>query len=138
ILEAMPGGVAAGGGASRLLLSAPVWFGVDGATATVRLHLEAGQEVCFALAHGQAGQQPLPVWDGAAITARLDDTMAAWRSWSAIHQTYEGPWRDLVHHSRRGLQAPTDAPTRALVPPPTTPPPETAGGARHSGHRYTP
>jgi len=137
ILEAMPGGVAARGGASRLLLSAPVWFGVDGATATVRLHLEAGQEVCFALAHGQAGQQPLTVWDGAAITARLDDTMAGWRSWSAIHQTYEGPWRDLVHHSGRVLQALTYAPTGAIVAAPTTSLPETVGGERNWDYRYT-
>jgi hypothetical protein len=24
-----------------------------------------------------------------------------WRSWSAMHQAYEGPWRELVHHSGR-------------------------------------
>src|SRR5262249_3319601 len=60
ILEAIPGGVAARGGAGRLLLSAPAGFGTDGATATARLRLEAGQEVCFALAHAQAGDPPLP------------------------------------------------------------------------------
>jgi GH15 family glucan-1,4-alpha-glucosidase len=137
ILEAIPGGVAARGGAGRLLLSAPVAFGIDGATATARLHLVAGQEVCFALAHGQAGEPPLPVWDSEAITGRLADTLAGWRSWSAIHQTYEGPWRDLVHHSGRVLQALTFAPTGAIVAAPTTSLPETVGGGRNWDYRYT-
>src|SRR5215472_7381543 len=137
ILEAIPGGVAARGGAARLLLSAPAGFRIDGATATARLHLEAGQEACFALAHGQAGEPPLALWDGAAITARLDDTLAGWRSWSAIHQSYEGPWRDLVHHSGRVLQALTYAPTGAIVAAPTTSLPETVGGERNWDYRYT-
>src|SRR5215470_9017199 len=137
ILEAIPGGVAARGGAGRLLLSAPIGFRIDGATATARLHLEAGQQVCFALAHAQSGEPPLPVWDGAAITARLDDTLAGWRSWSAIHQTYEGPWRDLVHHSGRVLKALTFAPTGAIVAAPTTSLPETVGGERNWDYRYT-
>src|SRR5262252_11081548 len=56
ILEAIPGGVAARGGAARLLLSAPSAasaFRIDGATATARLHLAAGQQVGFAMAHAQ-------------------------------------------------------------------------------------
>src|SRR5262252_5841928 len=137
ILEAIPGGVAARGGAARLLLSAPAAFRIDGAAATARLHLEAGQEACFALAHGQAGEPPLALWDGTAITARLDDTLAGWRSWSAIHQTYEGPWRDLVHHSGRVLQALTFAPTGAIVAAPTTSLPEAVGGERNWDYRYT-
>jgi len=137
ILEAIPGGVAARGGAARLLLSAPAEFRIDGATATARVHLEAGQEACFALAHGQAGESPQALWDGAAITARLDDTLAGWRSWSAIHQSYEGPWRDLVHHSGRVLQALTFAPTGAIVAAPTTSLPETIGGERNWDYRYT-
>jgi alpha,alpha-trehalase len=137
ILEAIPGGVAARGGGGRLLLSAPVAFGIDGATATAHLHLVAGQEVCFALAHGQAGEPRLPVWDSDAITGRLEDTLAGWRSWSAIHQTYEGPWRDLVHHSGRVLQALTFAPTGAIVAAPTTSLPETVGGGRNWDYRYT-
>jgi GH15 family glucan-1,4-alpha-glucosidase len=137
ILQAIPGGVAARGGAGRLLLSASTEFRIDEATATARLHLQAGQVACFALAHGQAGEPPLPVWDGAAITARLDDTLAGWRSWSGIHQSYEGPWRDLVHHSGRVLQALTFAPTGAIVAAPTTSLPETVGGERNWDYRYT-
>jgi GH15 family glucan-1,4-alpha-glucosidase len=137
ILEPIPGGVAARGGAGRLLLSAPCAFGIDRATATARLHLAAGQEACFALAHAQAGEPPLPVWDGDAISSRLDDTLAGWRSWSAIHQTYEGPRRELVHHSGRVLQALTFAPTGAIVAAATTSLPETVGGERNWDYRYT-
>jgi GH15 family glucan-1,4-alpha-glucosidase len=137
ILEAIPGGVSARGGAGRLLLSAPTIFGIDGATATAHVRLAAGQELCFALAHGQAGEPPLPAWDGESITARLQDTLAGWRSWSAIHQTYEGPWRNLVHHSGRVLQALTFAPTGAIVAAPTTSLPETVGGGRNWDYRYT-
>src|SRR5690348_10321921 len=137
ILESIPGGVAARGGGGRLLLSAPIGFGIDGATATAHVHVVAGEQLCLALAHGQAGEPPLPVWDGEAITGRLEDTLAGWRSWSAIHQTYEGPWRDLVHHSGRVLQALTFAPTGAIVAAPTTSLPETVGGGRNWDYRYT-
>ena len=45
------------------------------------------------------------------IGDRLADTAAAWHTWSEIHQAYEGPWRDLVHHSGRVLYALTYFPT---------------------------
>jgi alpha,alpha-trehalase len=137
ILEAVPGGLAARGGADRLVLSAPAEFRVDGATATAHLHVVAGQTVSFALAHGRMGEPPLATWDAAQIAARLQDTLEGWRSWSAIHQSYEGPWRDLVHHSGRVLQALTFAPTGAIVAAPTTSLPETAGGERNWDYRYT-
>jgi GH15 family glucan-1,4-alpha-glucosidase len=137
ILEPVPGGLAARGGASRLLLSGPAGFEVDGATATARLHLSAGQTAGFALAHGLLPEPPLHPWDAGTITARLEDTLAGWRSWSAIHQSYEGPWRDLVHHSGRVLQALTFAPTGAIVAAPTTSLPETVGGGRNWDYRYT-
>jgi GH15 family glucan-1,4-alpha-glucosidase len=119
------------------LLSAPCAFSIEAATATARLHLVAGQTVCFSLAHASAGEPPLTAWDAQAITTRLKDTLAGWRSWSAIHQSYEGPWRDLVHHSGRVLQALTFAPTGAIVAAPTTSLPETVGGERNWDYRYT-
>ena len=137
ILEAVPGGLAARGGAGRLLLAGPVSFRVDGATATARLHLTAGQTVMFALQHGQMQEPPLEAWDASQMADRLEDTVAGWRSWSAIHQTYEGPWRDLVHHSGRVLQALTFQPTGAIVAAPTTSLPETIGGERNWDYRYT-
>ena len=137
ILEAVPGGLAARGGAGRLLLSGPADFRVDGATATARLHLVAGQTVGLALQRGPVWEPPLTAWGAEEIAARLQDTLEGWRSWSAIHQTYEGPWRDLVHHSGRVLQALTFAPTGAIVAAPTTSLPETVGGERNWDYRYT-
>jgi alpha,alpha-trehalase len=137
ILIPVAGGVAARGGAGRLLLSSPVSFGIDGATATARVRLAAGQAVVFALGHGQMGGPPLAPWTAEEITARLHDTVQGWRSWSAIHQNYEGPWRELVHHSGRVLQALTFAPTGAIVAAPTTSLPETVGGSRNWDYRYT-
>jgi alpha,alpha-trehalase len=137
ILEEVPGGLAARGGAGRLLLSGPPGFQVDTATATARLHLSAGQTVMFALQHAPMWEPPLAAWAAEEIAAWLADTMQGWRSWSAIHQTYEGPWRDLVHHSGRVLRALTFAPTGAIVAAPTTSLPETVGGQRNWDYRYT-
>jgi len=137
ILEEVPGGLAARGGAGRLLLSAPGGFLVDGAAAHARLYLTAGQTAVFALQHAPLWEPPLAAWTADEIAARLADTVEGWRSWSAIHQTYEGPWRDLVHHSGRVLQALTFAPTGAIVAAPTTSLPETVGGERNWDYRYT-
>ena len=137
VLVPVPGGLAARGGANRLFLSTSVSFGVDDATATARVRLAAGQAAVFALGHGDMAGPPLAPWTEGEITSRLDDTLEGWRSWSAIHQNYEGPWRELVHHSGRVLQAMTFAPTGAIVAAPTTSLPETVGGERNWDYRYT-
>ena len=137
ILVPVPGGLAARGGADRLLLSTTISFLVDGATATARFRLAAGQTALFALGHGQMSDPPVAPWTTAEISDRLDDTAEGWRSWSAIHQNYQGPWRELVAHSGRVLQALTFAPTGAIVAAPTTSLPETVGGERNWDYRYT-
>ena len=137
ILFPVPCGLVARGGATRLLLSASVGFAVEDASATATVRLTAGQTAGFALAHGDMAGPPLAPWTGDEITGRLADTIEGWRSWSAIHQNYEGPWRELVHHSGRVLQAMTFAPTGAIVAAPTTSLPETVGGARNWDYRYT-
>ena len=137
ILAPVPGGLTARGGAGRLLLSGPAGLDVDGAAATARLHLMAGQTVGFALHHSQISDPAPTAWGEDEIAARLQDTLRGWRSWSAIHQSYDGPWRDLVHHSGRVLQALTFQPTGAIVAAPTTSLPETVGGERNWDYRYT-
>jgi GH15 family glucan-1,4-alpha-glucosidase len=118
-------------------LSTSVSFGVDDGTATAMVRLAAGQAAVFALGHGDMAGPPLTPWTAEEITGRLDDTLDAWRSWSVIHQNYEGPWRELVRHSGRVLQAMTFAPTGAIVAAPTTSLPETVGGERNWDYRYT-
>ena len=136
LLEVVPGGLAARGGADRLLLSAPVDLAVDGATATGRFTLRAGESVGFSLQHGRMWEPPLAAWAEEEMAGRLDDTVEGWRSWSRLHQAYEGPWRDLVHHSGCVLQALTFEPTGAIVAAPTTSLPEAVGGERNWDYRY--
>jgi GH15 family glucan-1,4-alpha-glucosidase len=137
ILVRVPGGLAARGGAGPLLLSTTVSFDVDGAAATARVRLAAGQTVAFGFGHGLLTGPPRTPWTAQEISDRLDDTVEGWRSWSVLHQNYEGPWRDLVHHSGRVLQALTFAPTGAIVAAPTTSLPESVGGGRNWDYRYT-
>ncbi len=73
----------------------------------------------------------------AAITRYVHDTLKGWRSWSDLHQTYRGPWQELVHHSGRVLQAFLFRPTGAMVAAPTTSLPEFIGGERNWDYRYT-
>src|SRR5580692_155171 len=137
ILFSVPCGLIARGGATRLFLSTSVGFAVEDASATATVRLTAGQTAVFALAHGDMAGPPLAPWTADEITRRLADTIEGWRSWSEIHQNYEGPWRELVHHSGRVLQAMTFAPTGAIVAAPTTSLPETIGGGRNWDYRYT-
>jgi alpha,alpha-trehalase len=137
ILTPVEGGLAARGGADVLVLSAPVAPAVDGATASARFTLRAGESAGFALAHASSWEAQPAAWAQDEIAARLDDTIEGWRSWSAMHQAYEGPWRELVHHSGRVLQALTFEPTGAIVAAPTTSLPEVVGGERNWDYRYT-
>jgi alpha,alpha-trehalase len=137
ILEPVSEGITARGGALRLLLSGPGSFYCQRGTASAKLHLAAGQTAGYALAHCPMWQPLPPAWTQDQIAERLADTEQAWRSWSAIHQSYDGPWRELVHQSGRVLQALTFAPTGAIVAAPTTSLPEAPGGGRNWDYRYT-
>jgi GH15 family glucan-1,4-alpha-glucosidase len=137
ILVPVRGGLVTQGGGNQLLLSTSVSFAVDNATATGTIRLAAGQTTAFALGRADMAGPPLAPWTAEEITGRLDDTVESWRSWSAIHQNYEGPWRELVRHSGRVLQAMTFAPTGAIVAAPTTSLPEVVGGERNWDYRYT-
>jgi alpha,alpha-trehalase len=137
VLVPVPGGLEASGRDGRLVLATPVGCVVDGPAATARVRLTAGQAAAFALGYGPSAGRPKAPWTAEEITDRLADTVEGWRSWSVIHQSYEGPWRELVHHSGRVLQALTFAPTGAIVAAPTTSLPETVGGERNWDYRYT-
>ena len=137
LLDAVDGGVAAFGGADVLVLSSPVALTVEQSAVSGRLQLRRGESAGFALHHAERAEtDSAKVWSQSEIGARFDDTVSAWESWSELHQAYVGPWRDLVHHSGRVLQALSFAPTGAICAAATTSLPEVVGGARNWDYRY--
>jgi GH15 family glucan-1,4-alpha-glucosidase len=136
LVRSVPGGALAHGGADVLALSSsvPLDVGDSGAAATVTL--AAGETAAFALHHRSTWEAPPRVWREDEIAERLEATLESWRSWSDLHQSYEGPWRDLVHHSGRVLTALTFRPTGAIVAAATTSLPETEGGERNWDYRF--
>jgi GH15 family glucan-1,4-alpha-glucosidase len=131
------GGVVARGGADYLRLSAPLPVEIDDAGARWRFAINAGDRLGFALQHRSSWRPALAFLSQDEIQKTLGDTITAWRSWAALHQSYQGPWRDLVHHSGRVLQALTYQPTGAIVAAPTTSLPEVVGGERNWDYRYS-
>ena len=130
-------GLTARGGASLLRLSSPVPLELDGSTARARFSLRAGEALSFALHHRTTSQPRPRAWTQAKISERLEDTAEAWRTWSSLHQRYDGPWADLVKTSGRVLYGLTYFPTGAIVAAPTTSLPEAPGSSRNWDYRYT-
>jgi GH15 family glucan-1,4-alpha-glucosidase len=137
LLIPVSGGVFARGGASMLHLSSPVPLQLTRSTAWAGVRIDAGQRLDFALQRRSSSEAAPQAWTSQEIAERLRDTVAAWRSWSDLHQNYEGPWRELVRHSGRVLQGLTYFPTGAIVAAPTTSLPEAVGGNRNWDYRYT-
>ena len=127
LVTAVEGGVVARGGADVLVLSCPVALDVAGATASGRLRLAAGDRILLGVQHRTTAEP----WPGPLPAEELDDalraTADAWRAWFRLHQNYRGPWRDLVHHSGRVLQALSYQPTGAVAAAATTSLPEQVG-----------
>jgi GH15 family glucan-1,4-alpha-glucosidase len=136
ILTAAAGGVAGRGGAEVLLLSSPIPLTIVGSTARGQFTLRAGEAAGFALQHRTSSEAPPPRWSQEEIADRIRDTAEGWRTWSGLHQGYEGPWRDLVHQSGRVLQGLTFYPTGGIVAAPTTSLPESIGGPRNWDYRF--
>ena len=137
LLRPVQGGILARGGADVLVLSSAMMLSIDGSIARARFTLQKGEQVSFALQHRASWEKTPEVYTQEAITDYLHDTVVGWRTWSDLHQRYEGPWRDLVHHSGRVLQALMYRPTGAIVAAPTTSLPESVGGERNWDYRYT-
>ena len=135
-LLAQPGGARTRGGPLACVISSETPLDLGSGSARSRFTLRAGERRRFALQVCSPWAPAPPAWDPAEVDRRLEATVAGWRSWSAIHQSYQGAFRDLVHHSGRVLQALTYAPTGAVVAAATTSLPETPGGTRNWDYRY--
>jgi GH15 family glucan-1,4-alpha-glucosidase len=144
ILTEAGGVIAARGGPAFLYLYGPSGMRPDlgAGTATGRYPMTAGQTIRFALQWVPLGESTMDsstvdAWDADRIGDELRTTIDAWQGWSAAHRTYDGPWRELVHHSGRVLHALTYQPTGAIVAAVTTSLPEAVGGDRNWDYRYT-
>ncbi|MBW3669187.1 MAG: glycoside hydrolase family 15 protein [Actinobacteria bacterium] len=130
------GGAVCRGGPTAYVLSCPAPVHVDDATARSSFVVRPGERFGLALRASGPWAGTASAWTTDQVRAWLYGTVRGWQSWSALHQGYEGPWADLVHHSGRVLQALTYAPTGAMIAAPTTSLPEAIGGERNWDYRY--
>ncbi len=138
LLSAVDGGLLVRGGTELLALATPVDVTVEGDIVTASWTLRAEEQMAFALHRSSiTAEQPPQIWTQQEIATCLAATIDAWTAWSEIHQNYQGPWRDLVHHSGRVLQALSYQPTGAIVAAATTSLPEEVGGERNWDYRYS-
>jgi GH15 family glucan-1,4-alpha-glucosidase len=125
------------GGPNQVVVSAGVPTAIEDSTMSATFAVSAGQRVSFALQWAPPeGPAPEPFAPD-EVAARIEDTVAAWRSWETEHDIYEGPHRELVRLSSRILKGLTYRPTGAIVAAPTTSLPETVGGERNWDYRYS-
>ncbi len=136
-LDVTRGGVVSHGGATVWLLSTDVQLSLDGAEARGTVELAAGDELTIALEQCDAWGPSAKTWSPRRVRRRLKDTETAWRSWSELHQRYDGPLREQVRHSGVVLQGLTYARSGALVAAATTSLPEGVGSGRTWDYRFT-
>jgi alpha,alpha-trehalase len=131
------GGVLGRGGASIFFLSLPTSYRVEEGKLVSTFSLEEGESVFFGFEYASTIDPQPNKRTQHEMRDLIKDTEKGWQSWAAIHQRYDGPWRDLVAHSGRVLQGLVYQPTGAIVAAPTTSLPEVAGGSRNWDYRFT-
>jgi alpha,alpha-trehalase len=136
LLTPTKAGLTVRAGADLCTLVSPIDLETKGAQGHARFVLKEGDDVAFSLHWGSTSDSLPAPWSQSEIAQRLGQTITAWQTWSDLHQSYDGPWRDLVHHSGRVLQGLTFHPTGAIVAAPTTSLPEEIGGERNWDYRY--
>ena len=125
-------------GSDRFAVRASVPLAVDDSTIHASFALTGGQRASFSMRWAPPDMRDAPAPTPAGeVRARIEDTAAAWRSWEADHDIYEGPHRELVRLSSRVLKGLTYRPTGAIVAAATTSLPETVGGERNWDYRFS-
>ncbi|GAA3766030.1 glycoside hydrolase family 15 protein [Plantactinospora mayteni] len=120
-------------GPTTLAMTAPMPLTVQGAEATARFTVGAGQRDAFVLAYRPTFHETAP--HPVDPTDPLGDTVEGWRSWAA-HHDYQGHYPELVRRNALVLQGLTYAPSGAVVAAATTSLPEEIGGDRNYDYRY--
>jgi alpha,alpha-trehalase len=137
LLHPVDGGIVARGGATKLVLSCDLTCESNPSFLRTRFLLGPGDCRRFGLHYAPSTHPEPKTLSQEQLGEELQTTAKAWRHWSNMHQSYQGPWADLVHHSGRVLQGLTYFPTGAILAAPTTSLPEEVGGQRNWDYRYT-
>ena len=125
-------------GSGRIAVRSSVPLQVADSTMRAAFTVAQGERHGFSLRWASAEDRMAPEPTAAdQVAERIDDTVAAWRSWEAEHDVYRGEHRELVKHSARVLKGLTYRPTGAIVAAPTTSLPETVGGERNWDYRFS-
>src|SRR4051794_35027918 len=138
LIRVVGGGAKTFGGPNRIEVSSSAALDLRDAGVHAAFAVGAGQRLGFGMvwAAPEHRDPPRPTAPD-AVAERIDDVVAAWRSWEAEHDVYCGPHRELVRHSARVLKGLTYRPTGAVVAAPTTSLPETVGGERNWDYRFS-
>ncbi len=131
-LSALDGGVQAEGGPVRLRCTGSVQLNCSDAAVRSHFSIAAGETVEFGLSYQPSYGSPVASAEGVSI----EDTVAGWESWSALHTSYDGPHQDLVRRSALVLQGLTFRPSGAMLAAATTSLPEVLGGELNFDYRY--
>ena len=124
------------GGPNQAVVAAGVPTEVQDATMRASFRVRQGEQVGFALRWAAPESRHPTATPPEEVAARIEDTVAGWRSWEAQHDVYEGAHRDPVRLCSRVLKGLTYRPTGAIVAAPTTSLPEAVGGERNWDYRY--
>jgi len=130
-VRVVDGGVEFGGGPVRLTLRASSPIRVEGASAHGEFTVAAGDTAQFLLTY-----RPAFGSDGDVATGSVEETLATWQSWVALHCGYGGRFAAQVRRSSLVLQGLTFQPSGAVVAAATTSLPETLGGSLNFDYRY--
>ena len=126
------GGVRADGGPVCLSCTGEVDLGYSEGAVTAQFSVAAGETVELRLSYQPSYGPPA----GAPGHPSLEDTLAGWRSWSASHSGYDGPYVQEVRRSSLVLQGLTFGPSGAVLAAATTSLPERLGGDLNFDYRY--
>src|SRR3954463_1040429 len=125
------------GGPNPIVVRAGAPVEIDGSTMSGTFTVGEGELVGFAMRWAPPEMADPSATDPGDVRIRIDDVIAAWQSWEAEHDIYEGPNKELVQLSARVLKGLTYRPTGAIVAAATTSLPEDVGGERNWDYRYS-
>ena len=132
-LSALEGEITAEGGPVRLRYTGPAELNCSDGMVRAHFSVAAGESVEFRLGYEPSYGSPPAL---AAEAVSVDDTLAGWESWSALHTSYDGPHQAQVRRSALVLQGLTFSPSGAVIAAATTSLPEELGGELNFDYRY--